>query len=267
MPETNISFSGNIPENYDKYLGPFLFEPYAQDFVKKISNPEAKNILEIACGTGRVTKHLRKLFPYTVKIIATDINPEMLKVAKKNIEDNSVQFKIADAQELPFADNTFDLIVCQFGYMFVPDKPKAFAEAYRVLKKGGCLLFNTWDSIENNAVINTVNKIIANFLSDAPPKFFQVPFSMNNKDELLQLVQGAKFTKINISKVKKEAISHSALEVVKGLITGNPVYNEIIQKDPSAPKMLIEKAEKEVVKTYGIYAKSNLNAWVIKAFK
>lgn len=266
MPDTNFSFGGNIPENYDRYLGPYLFEPYAQDIAERIKSPDAKNILEIACGTGRVTKHLRKLYPYTVKITATDINPDMLTVAKKNIVDNSIEYKVADAQELPFADDTFDVIVCQFGYMFVPDKTKAFSEAYRVLKKGGCFLFSTWDAIENNPIINTVNKIITGYL-DAPPQFFKTPFSMFKKDELLQLMENAHFTKSTATKIKKEATSHSALEVVKGMVTGNPIYNEIIQKDPSAPAKLIEKAEQEVLKTYGIYAKSNLNAWVVKGFK
>ena len=87
------------------------------------------------------------------------------------------------------------------------------------------------------------------------------------KEEIIQLMQDAQFTNINITKVKKESKSHSALEVVKGLVVGNPIYNEIIQKDPSAPEKLIQKAEKEVVKMYGIYAKSSLSAWVIKAFK
>lgn len=267
MSANNISFSGNIPENYDRYLGPFLFEPYAQDIVERINNPDAKNILEIACGTGRVTKYLRKAFPYTVKLIATDINTDMLKVAKKNIQDNSVEFKVVDAVDLPFADNTFDLIICQFGYMFVPDKSKAFSEAFRVLKKGGCLLFNTWDKIDNNPLVHTVNKIVIDFFESSPPQFYQIPFSMYKKDEILKLMKDAKFTNINIAKVKKESSSHSALEVVKGLITGNPVYNEIVQKDPSAPKILTENAEKKVVKMFGIYAKSNLSAWVIKGFK
>src|SRR5438132_14212802 len=99
---TNISFSGNIPENYDRYLGPFLFEPYAKDIAEKVKNLPVSNILEIACGTGRVTRHLRDVFPSMVKIVATDINPDMLKIAKQNVENNNVEFKVADAQDLPF---------------------------------------------------------------------------------------------------------------------------------------------------------------------
>jgi ubiquinone/menaquinone biosynthesis C-methylase UbiE len=267
MPANNSSFIGNIPENYDRYLGPFLFEPFARDIVERIHNTEARNILEIACGTGRVTRHIRKAFPYSVKLTATDLNADMLKIAKKNIEDNSVEFKVVDAQDLPFADDTFDVIVCQFGYMFVPDKSKAFSDAYRVLKKGGYLIFNTWDRIENNPLTHSVNKIIIDFFGDSPPQFYQVPYSMYNKDELFQFMQAAQFTNISINRVKKEAISHSALEVVKGFITGTAIYNEIIQKNAAAPELLIAKAEKEIVKTYGIYAKSNLSAWIIKAFK
>jgi len=263
----NTSFGGSIPESYDRYLGPFLFEPYAKDLVERIKNLNVTNVLEIASGTGRVTRHIRTSFPTTVKITATDINPDMLKIAKQNVENNNVEFRIADAQDLPFESETFDLVVCQFGYMFVPDKPKAFSEAYRVLKKGGILFFNTWDKLANNDVINTVNGIVTEFFENSPPQFYAIPFSMHKKQELSQLPKSAGFSDVTVTKVKKEGSSHSALEVVKGFIEGNPIINEITEKDPTAPPILISKAEKAVMKSYGIYAKSKLSAWIVKAVK
>ena len=137
----SISFSGTIPEVYDQYLGPLLFEPFAKDLTERIKNRKISSVLELACGTGRVTKYLSKLLP-DAKIYATDINPDMLVVAKKKVTAENIEWKQTDMQEIPFEDSKFDLVVCQFGIMFVPDKPKAYKEIFRVLKTGAVLLFN-----------------------------------------------------------------------------------------------------------------------------
>src|SRR6185295_8943504 len=123
--ETTAAFSGTIPENYDRYLGPLLFEPYAMDIVSRIRKEKVSNVLELACGTGRVTRHLFRYFAGKAKITATDLNPDMIAIARQQVLDRSIDWIPADMQQLPFPDNSFDLAVCQYGIMFVPDKPLA----------------------------------------------------------------------------------------------------------------------------------------------
>lgn len=127
-------FAGTVPHNYDRYLGPHLFEPYALDIIKRIEGLNPKKVLEIACGTGRVTRHLSAALPPESQLWATDLNNDMLQLAKTKIAGNKITWQQVDAQALPFDDAAFDLVVCQFGVMFFPDKAKAFSEVYRVLQ-------------------------------------------------------------------------------------------------------------------------------------
>ena len=124
---SNVAFAGSVPANYEQYLGPVLFEPYALDIMNRLPKASLNNVLEIACGTGRVTKHLLGAVSKNGKLVATDLNADMMTVAKEKADDSRIEWKTADAQELPFADNSFDAVICQYGVMFFPDKPKAFS--------------------------------------------------------------------------------------------------------------------------------------------
>jgi SAM-dependent methyltransferase len=138
MPNNNVAFVGSIPENYDRYLGPVLFEPYAADIARRLNLPDDGSVLEIACGTGIVTRQLRQQLPPTVKIVATDLNEAMMNYARQKFgADENIEWRQADATELPFEDRSCDAVVCQFGLMFMPDKARAATEAFRVLKPGG----------------------------------------------------------------------------------------------------------------------------------
>ena len=126
MADQNSSFVGSIPENYDRYLGPITLEPYAVDLVKRVTVGEGKTVLELACGTGILTRPLRDRLPKNVKLVATDLNPAMLVYAEKKLgPDAGIEWKQADMLALPFPDQSFDVVVCQFGLMFVPDKQQA----------------------------------------------------------------------------------------------------------------------------------------------
>jgi ubiquinone/menaquinone biosynthesis C-methylase UbiE len=151
MAHSNVSFVGSIPEAYHQYLGPLLFEPYAADLVGRLqlssSTPE---ILELACGTGIVTERLHERFGDAAIITATDLNEAMLDVARRRLSQSArITWRAADAAALPFPDQTFDAVVCQFGLMFFPDKLQAAREALRVLKPDGQWVFNVWDSLKS----------------------------------------------------------------------------------------------------------------------
>jgi ubiquinone/menaquinone biosynthesis C-methylase UbiE len=268
MDNQHSSFIGSIPENYDRYLGPFLFEPYAIDMVSRIDASSAQKVLEIACGTGRVTQHLIEKLSPDSNLIATDLNEEMIAVAKSKVTSNNIEWRTADAQELPFDDNTFDLVVCQFGYMFVPDKAKAFQEAFRVLKIEGNLLFNTWDKIESITAASICSQVVTAFFDNNPPTFYHVPFSMHNENELREYMLNAGFDRISIKEVQKEGSSDSAFNIAKGFIEGNPIYLELLEKDASAIPVLIERIEKEIRAKCGDHpVHSPLNAYVVSAYK
>jgi SAM-dependent methyltransferase len=236
----NIAFVGSIPENYDRYLGPVLFEPYAADLVARLKVPEQASVLEIACGTGIVTRRLRDWLDSSVRIVATDLNEAMMGYAAQKFRpEDRIEWKQADATDLPFAGQSFDAVVCQFGLMFIPDKAKAISEACRVLKPGGTFLFNVWDAVELNDLAQAAHKIIKKFFPQDPPDFYDVPYSYHEPDAINSLLSAAGFREIQLSVVSLPAISPSAGDVAHGLIHGNPVITAISERDDSkAPEVV-----------------------------
>ena len=161
--DTDKVFAGSIPKLYEEYLVPLIFEPYAADLANRVASRSLSRVIEIAAGTGVVTRKLSSVLPEGVSIVATDLNQAMLEVASEIGTERSVEWRLADAMQLPFEDGVFDAVICQFGAMFFPDKSKAFAEARRVLGPGGVFMFNVWDRIEENEFANTVTKGIKSF--------------------------------------------------------------------------------------------------------
>ena len=147
---TDVSFTGAVPAIYQRYLVPLLFEPYAKDLAARVAARSPSRILEIAAGTGVVTREMSAVLGADASIVATDFNQAMVDQAKSTASPRPVEWRQADAMQLPFDDEAFDAVVCQFGVMFFADKPRAFAEARRVLRPGGTFLFNVWDRIEDN---------------------------------------------------------------------------------------------------------------------
>ena len=176
-------FQGSIPALYDQHLGPLIFVPYADDLASRLADMQHGRILETAAGTGMVTRALVSSLPESVSIMATDLNQPMLDHASSQLPSTRVTWRQADAQHLPFLDGEFDAVVCQFGVMFFPDKPRAFSEAYRVLKPGGRFLFNVWDRIEENEFSDIVVKSVAT-LFPAPISFL-VSDNPNRRAEAL----------------------------------------------------------------------------------
>src|SRR5438105_936996 len=164
-------FAGSIPEIYDRYLGPALFDPYAEDLARRLADLSSGALLETAAGTGRVTRALARVLPDAGSIVATDLNQAMLDFAAAQPGAARISWQQADAAALPFEDARFDAVVCQFGVMFFPDKPGGYREAARVLKPGGRFLFNIWDRIEANIFAQVTTEALIAIFPDDPPLF------------------------------------------------------------------------------------------------
>jgi SAM-dependent methyltransferase len=184
-PDSDKVFAGSIPQIYDEYLVPLIFEPYAADLADRLAARAPARLLEIAAGTGVVTRHLAFALAEGTSIVATDLNQAMLDLASRVGTQRPVQWRQADAMQLPFGDEEFDAVVCQFGVMFLPDRPKAFAEARRVLAPGGVFLFNVWDRIEANDFADVVTQALATVFPDDPPHFMaRTPHGYHDRDAI-----------------------------------------------------------------------------------
>jgi ubiquinone/menaquinone biosynthesis C-methylase UbiE len=252
MKDEHAQFSGSIPAAYDRYLGPVLFQPYAEDLAARLQVAKNGSVLELACGTGILTRVLRTQVPPTVKLTATDLNEPMFQhAAAKFGKEEAVQWLQADACSLPFGDQMFDAVVCQFGIMFVPDKALATREAHRVLKPGGNFLFNVWDALEHNALGQLTHQTIVSYFDKDPPGFYEVPFGYHDQDEIERVLKKAGFQEIKIDIVSKVAAANRAEDLATGLVHGNPVAVEIAERDPSLLPVITKAVAQAIADRFG----------------
>jgi ubiquinone/menaquinone biosynthesis C-methylase UbiE len=242
---------GEAANHYDRFFGPLYFEPYAIEVAKRIDPAGVSVALEIAAGTGRVTRHLRERIPPAANLIASDISEDMLAVARAKLAHLDIDWQNIDAQQLPFSDNSIDLVVCCFGYMFVPDKAKAFAEVYRVLKPGGLFLFTTWDKLEHNAASWSARLIAEKYLEEPLPESYHLATSMNDETVITTLLQDAGFAKTAIEKAGLLFTCPSAKEAASGFVAGGSVYDEIRKRNPALIYEIKAETEKEFAEKFG----------------
>jgi len=269
MQATDAKFTGSIPELYDRYLVPLLFEPYAEDLARRLGDLRHGTLVEVAAGTGVVTRALRKALSSEVRIVATDLNEGMLKVAASRMSAPSVSFQQADAQRLPFADGSADAIVCQFGMMFVPDKTGAQREAARVLVPGGRYVFNVWDRLANNEVSQIVASDVEGLYPQDPPRFIErTPFGYFDAAAIRAELQGAGFQRIEIDTVEKVSQAASAESVAIGLCQGTPLRGEIEARDPDGLAAATATAKSALHARFGAGPFENrMSALVVTAYR
>jgi SAM-dependent methyltransferase len=217
-------YIGSVPELYHRCLGPVMFEPYAEELASRLELPNDGRLLEVACGTGIATRRLLGALPPGARFVATDLNEPMLTRARAHVPaDPRLTFAVADAQALPFDAATFDALVCQFGMMFLPDKPRALREFRRVLKPGGRLLFSVWGTLDDNPYARIAHQAVGRFFPSDPPTFFATTFGWNDPAVIRDMLTAAGFSDVAIAAVDKVGIAPSASNFAAGLVRGYPI--------------------------------------------
>ncbi len=253
MQESDGVFAGSIPENYDRYMVPLIFEQYAVDLVRRAVALSPRAVLETAVGTGVLTRLLAARLPADARYVATDFNQPMLDFAeRKQGTDPRIRWTVADAQDLPFADDEFDLVCCQFGAMFFPDRVRAYREAHRVLKPGGHLLFNVWDRIEENEFAREVETVVAELFPDDPPLFMsRTPHGYHDTDLIRHELRDAGFTSVPIDTVTGRSLAPSARVAATAYTQGTPLRAEIEARDPGALQAVTDRATAAIAARHG----------------
>jgi SAM-dependent methyltransferase len=253
MSDTDKVFSGSIPALYESHLVPLIFQPYADDLARRLTALSPRRVLEVAAGTGVVTRALATALDPTTAIIATDLNQAMLDHARAMSTDRSIEWRQADAMELPFADATFDAVVCQFGAMFFPDKARAFAEARRVLRPGGTFAFSVWDRIEENELADVVTASLEAVFPDDPPRFLaRTPHGYHDKELIERDVAGGGFRELaHIETVAARSRAGSPSIPAIAYCQGTPLRNEIEARGATRLTEATDVATAAITKRFG----------------
>jgi SAM-dependent methyltransferase len=247
------AFSGSIPQLYEEYLVPLIFEPYAQDLAARLASRPPARILEIAAGTGVATRAMAFALPGTTAIVATDLNQPMIDRASAIGTKRPVVWGQADATALPFEDAAFDAVVCQFGVMFFPDKHAAFAEALRVLKRGGRFLFSVWDRIEENEFADVVTEALEIVFPRDPPRFMaRTPHGYHDKDLIARdLAEAGIAKRPDIETLPARSRAASPRNPAIAYCQGTPLRNEIEARDASRLAEATQIAAEAIAARFG----------------
>ena len=250
---TDRAFAGSIPRLYEQYMVPLIFEPYAIDMAARVVPLQPSRVLEIAAGTGVVTRQLAALLPASASIVATDLNQPMLDHAASIGTARPVEWRQADAMQLPFADGSFDVVVCQFGVMFFPDKAVAMAQARRVLRAGGTFIFNVWDRIEHNEFADVVTAAVAQVFPGDPPRFLaRLPHGYWEQALIrADLARGGFDRPASFHTVAKRSAADSPHIPAQAYCQGTPLRGEIEARDAARLGEATDTASAAIARQFG----------------
>jgi ubiquinone/menaquinone biosynthesis C-methylase UbiE len=250
---TDKVFAGSVPENYDRYLVPLIFEPYAADIARRAMSLSPIAVLETAAGSGVVTRALAPTLPRAASYIVTDLNQPMLDyAASRQAPDTRIKWRQADALALPFENATFDLVCCQFGAMFFPDRSSAYREAKRVLKPGGHFLFNVWDRIEENIFADDVTNALAQIFPNDPPRFLaRTPHGYHDTAMIRSELEDAGFSFVAIETIAQQSRASSPRIPAIAYCKGTLLRNEIEARDAGTLEAATDYAASAIASRHG----------------
>jgi SAM-dependent methyltransferase len=263
MVSASASFTG--PQYYNDCLGPILFEAFAADLVQRLPEHPPGEVLEIACGTGLVTRRLRERLSPSLRLVATDLSKTMLDYARAKLDGRKeIEWREADALKLPFEDNKFGAVVCGFGMMFVPDRQAALREARRVLADGGILLFNVWDRIEENLHALVYAAVIEAMFPGDPEMQFRMPYDMHDPGLLRRLLASARFRETRIETKRIPVERADPRSIATGQIRGTP-RSVLIEKRGVSLDLVIDKVTEALTKAGGNPYRGYAQAVIVQA--
>ncbi len=268
MLEADKLFAGSIPENYDRYMVPLIFEPYAADLARRAAALSPGAVLEVAAGTGVVARALAPMLSSGASYVVTDLNQPMLDyAASRQAPDARITWRQADAMALPFAEATFDVVVCQFGAMFFPDRPAAYREARRVLKPGGHFLFSVWDRIEENVFADDVTKALADIFPKDPPRFLaRTPHGYHDVAVIGDDLRRAGFSTVAIETRAEQSRAASPQIPAAAFCQGTVLRTEIEARDAGSLQAVTDAVAAALAARHGSGAvASKIQAHVILA--
>jgi ubiquinone/menaquinone biosynthesis C-methylase UbiE len=253
MEATDKVFAGSIPEIYERFLVPLIFESYALDLANRLAKKEPRDVLETAAGTGVLTRAMVSCIPENARIVATDLNQAMLDHANTRLSQNDrVEWRQADALALPFPDQSFDVVACQFGVMFFPDRLQGFRETLRVLKPGGHFFFNVWDRITENEFADVVTEELAILFPHDPPRFMaRTPHGYHDVEQIHQELKAAGFRSVKLEAVDRRSKASSPRDAAIAYCQGTPLRNEIVARGASRLEEATQKAAEALARRFG----------------
>jgi len=252
MTDADRAFAGSIPALYDRYLGPFVFEPYAADLAARLADLRDGPLLEIAAGTGIVTRALARQLDPGIAILASDLNPAMLEFAESQGTARPVTWRQADAQALPFGDAAFAAVACQFGVMFFPDKIAAYRQVRRVLRPGGRFVFNVWGRIEDNEIPCVIHDAMATLFPADPPRFLtRAPHGYYDTAIIVDQLGQAGFADIAVETLKLRGRAASPRDPAIGFCQGSPLRNEIESRGAGLLEVATDDAAAAIAARFG----------------
>ena len=253
MSELDKKFSGSIPEIYDTYLVPLIFESYAGDMAERVVSGPSSAVLETAAGSGVVTRALSQRLADDVRYVVTDLNQPMLDhAAALQGHDDRLSWQQADALNLPFEADEFDVVCCQFGVMFFPDRTEGFREARRVLKSGGRFVFNVWDRIEENEFADVVTRAAGEVFPENPPVFLaRTPHGYHDTEQIRRELEHTGYADVSIETVASESVAALAEHPAIAYCQGTPLRNEIEERDVSRLEEVTLRAAEAIEQTFG----------------
>lgn len=253
MSNRDSSFVGAIPDVYDTFMVPLLFQPFAEDMAARVSALKPASVLETAAGTGVVTRALAPQLGEGARYVVTDLNAPMLEKARaRQPEDGRLEWTTADALNLPFEDNSFDALCCQFGVMFFPDRVRGYAEARRVLKPGAPFIFSVWDRLADNEASHVIGGVVAAKYPDEPIDFLQrVPFGYFDQQRIRNDLRAGGFGDVSIETVTRKGKAQSPRDAAMAMVQGSPVRMEILARNEADLEAVTDEAEAAVRKAFG----------------
>jgi ubiquinone/menaquinone biosynthesis C-methylase UbiE len=253
MAESDKVFAGSIPQFYDTLMVPLIFEAYATDVAERVAAASPASVLETAAGSGVVARALAPRLGVDARYVATDLNQPMLDyAAARQGADARIEWQQADALHLPFADGSFDVVCCQFGAMFFPDRVAAYVEARRVLRPGGRLVFNVWDRIEENDFADEVTNALAAMFPHDPPRFLaRTPHGYHQIAQIREDVGRAGFADIVIETREEASCALSARDAAAAYCQGTPLRNEIEARDAGSLQRATDRATEAIASRHG----------------